>query len=68
MDAWGRLYDIYTQSATDSDYLFFQKIYPNSPLKERLQQDLYLSKLSLAPFKSNGKYGYVNTATQQMII
>ena len=68
MDAWGRLYDIYTQSATDSDYLFFQKIYPNSPLKERLQQDLYLSKLPLAPFKSNGKYGYVNTATQQMII
>ena len=68
MDAWNRLFEIYTQSGIDSDYLFFQKIYPNNPLKERIQQELYLSQLPLAPFKSNDKYGYVNTATQVLVI
>jgi hypothetical protein len=68
MDAWTRLYDIYTRNGADSDYAFFQKMYPDFPLKDRLQQDLYLSKLSLAPYKSNDKYGYVNTATQVLSI
>jgi hypothetical protein len=68
MDAWNRLFDLYTQNGTDSDYAFFQKLYPSHPLKERLQQELFLSKLSLAPYKSNEKYGYVNTATQVLSI
>jgi TolA-binding protein len=68
MDAWNRLFDIYTQNATDSEYAFFQKIYPNNPLGERIRQEQYLSKLSLAPYKSNDKYGYVNTATQVLSI
>ncbi len=68
MNAWNKLFDLYTQNGSDSDYIFFQKIYPSNPLKERLQQELYLSKLPLAPFKSNEKYGYVNTATQVLTI
>lgn len=68
MEAWNRLLDIYTQNASDSDYIFFQKLYPANPLKERIQQELFLSKLSLAPYKSNDKYGYVNTATQTLTI
>ena len=68
MDAWNKLFDIYTQNGTDSDYTYFQKLYPASPLKERLQQEQYLSKLSLAPYKSNDKFGYVNTATQTLVI
>ena len=68
IDAWGKLYDIYTQNATDSDYLFFQKMYPNSPLKERIQQDIYLARLPLVPFKQNNKYGYINTSKQELLI
>jgi TolA-binding protein len=68
MDAWNSLYDLYTQNATDSDYALFQKIYPNNPLKERIQQDQYLSKLPLATYKQNDKFGYVNTATQVLAI
>jgi hypothetical protein len=68
MDAWNRLFDIYTQNGTDSDYLFFQKIYPDNPLKDRVQQELYLSRLPLASYKTNDKYGYVNTTTQVMAI
>jgi hypothetical protein len=68
MDAWNRLCDIYTQNGADSEYVFFQKMYPANPLKERLQQESYLSKLPLAPYKSNDKYGYVNTTTQVLAI
>ena len=68
MEAWNRLFDIYTQNGSDSDYTYFQKIYPANPLKERVQQELYLSRLSLAPYKSNDKFGYVNTATQVLAI
>jgi len=68
MDAWDRLFDLYTQNATDSDYAYFQKLYPNSPLKERIQRESYLAKLNLAPYKAEGKFGYVNTATQVLAI
>jgi hypothetical protein len=69
LDAWNHLYDIYTQHATDSDYIFFQKIYPNSPFKDRIQQDIYLAQLPLVPFKqSDGKYGYINTANLELTI
>ena len=68
MEAWGKLYDIYTANAVDSDYEVFERLYPNSPLKDRLTQDKYLAHLSLSPFKTNEKYGYVNTATQTMIL
>jgi hypothetical protein len=68
MTAWNRLYDIYTLNATDSDYAAFQKAYPTNPFKDRIQQDLFLSKLQLAPFKSNGKFGYVNPKNQELVI
>ena len=68
MDAWNRLLDLYTINASDSDYVFFEKLYPNNPLKERIQQELNMSKLPLAPYKSNDKFGYVNTTTQVLAI
>jgi hypothetical protein len=68
MDAWNRLLDLYTINASDSDYTFFEKIYPNNPLKERIQQEQYLAKIPLAPYKSNDKFGYVNTSTQVLSI
>lgn len=68
MNAWNQLYDIYTQDATDSSYEAFQKAYPNNPFKDRLQQDLFLSRLKLSPFKSNDKWGYVNPKTQELVI
>lgn len=68
MSAWNQLYDLYTQDATDSSYQTFQKAYPNNPFKDRIQQDIFLSQLTLSPFKSNDKWGYVNPKTQTLVI
>ncbi|MBS1685191.1 MAG: WG repeat-containing protein [Bacteroidetes bacterium] len=68
MNAWNQLYDLYTQDATDSSYEAFLKAYPNNPFKDKIQQDIYLSQLNLAPFKSNDKWGYVNPKTQTLVI
>ena len=68
MDAWYRLYDSYTQYATDSEYQAFLQMYPNSPLKEHILQDISIAKINLIPFKQNGKYGYINVATHELVI
>lgn len=68
MNAWNQLYDLYTQDATDSSYEAFLKAYPSNPFKDKIQQDIFLSKLELSPFKSNDKWGYVNPKTQTLVI
>ena len=68
MEAWNRLYDITTMNASDSDYVLFEKNYPENPLKDRLTQDKFLATLTLSPFKTDDKYGYVNTQNQTLTI
>src|SRR5207247_668064 len=57
-NAWEQLYLLYTGNGADSAYLAFANDFPDYPDKERLSNDLELSRKDLKPFHLGSKWGY----------
>lgn len=65
--AWRNIYKLYTAEYSPQRIIEFRIEYPNYPFLAELMTDMKLASKVFFPFKSNGKYGYMDETGEIMI-